>query len=427
MTTILCRAGQFQRVVCVMLAGAIATAPSVSAFAQTNAAAMAVRKSVEGISPEGPPTSQPQQPQGPPATGPGQSAPAEGTPGKLDTRYIAPTAAVVIVVRPSQILASPIAQVFPVEVASAAALKNLGFDAAEMEEIDGFVDMSNPAVPAYGTTFKFKNPIRASSIPAERRAHAQLAELGGKKYLRSAVPMLYSLYGPNNKTLVAATDAALHQLVENAAQPKTGPMMDRLREVPSGSDLYVSVDMAALRPLMPMFMPLVQAQAQAMGYLSPAAKIDPGTLNVISGIELTLNVSAPGQTSLVVHFNDDAAAQKAEASFQENLQKWRASKPPEQPGGDDPTAQAMDRYKDRMLQLFQPQRSGSTVTFVHLDGQNPAQQQIANVVIIAGITAAVLPAIKSSMAAAMRAQAAAGPGAGPEGAPPGSPEAGPQR
>ena len=299
-------------------------------------------------------------------------------------------------------------------------LKTLGFDAAEIEEIDGFVDASNPMAPDYGATFKFKNPIRASSIPPEMRAHAQLAELGGKKYLRSAVPMRHSLYGPNNKTLVAATDPALRHLVENASQPKSGPMMDRLREVPSGSDLYVTVDLAALRP----FIQMGLAQAQSMGKLPPEAKQSAEMLNLVSGIELTLNVSAPGPTSLVVHFNDDATAQKAEAMAQENLQKLRASTQTEQPGGGDPIAQGMDRYKDRLLQLFQPQRSGSNVTFIHLDGQNPAQQQLVAAAIIGGTTAAILPAIKAGWAAAMRAQAAPGPGVGPEGGvPPGAPGA----
>jgi hypothetical protein len=145
-------------------------------MAQTNAAAMAVRQRVEGMSPEGQETRQSQgQPQGAPGPAPGQSVSAELSSGKIDTRYIVPTAAVVVVVRPSQILASPIAQIFPVEVASAAGLKHLGFDATEIEEIDSFVDVSNPTAPAYGTTFKFKNPIRAASIPPEKRAHTQLA------------------------------------------------------------------------------------------------------------------------------------------------------------------------------------------------------------------------------------------------------------
>jgi hypothetical protein len=350
--------------------------------------------------------------------------PAEQDSGKIDTRYIGSAAAVVIVVRPAQILASPFAQIFPVEVASAAALKYLGFDATEMEEVAGFVDASNPAAPAYGTTFKFKNPIRASSIPAERRAHAQLAELGGKKYLRSAVPMLYSLYGPNNKVLVAATDAALHQMVENASQPKSGPLLDRMREMPAGSDLYVAVDIATLRP----FIQMGLAQLQAMGKTPPEAKQYIEMLNLVSAIELTLNVSAPKPTSLIVHCSDDAAAQKVESTIQELLQKLRAPKQTEQPAGDDPIAQAMERYRDRLSQAFQPQRSGTSVTCIHLDGQNPAQQQLVTVGFIGIAVAALLPAVQAARDAARRAQPAPGAGGPPVGpGAPGSPEPGQQR
>src|SRR6478609_6461093 len=100
MTTFSCRAGQFQRVVCLTLALATAAWPSLSAVAQTNAAAMAVRKTAEGLSPGGPESP---SPQGAPAPGPGQSVPAGLTSGKIDTRYIAPAASVVVVVRPAQI------------------------------------------------------------------------------------------------------------------------------------------------------------------------------------------------------------------------------------------------------------------------------------------------------------------------------------
>ncbi len=305
------------------------------------------------------------------------------------------------------------AQAFPVEVASAFGLKNLGFDSAEIEEIVAFFDMSNPTAPGYGTTFKFKNPIRASSIPPERRMHAQLAELGGKKYLRSAAPMLYSLYGPNNKTLVAATDAALHQLVESAGQPKTGPMMDRVREVPAGSDLYLAINVASLRPYIQMG--LAQAPAEA--------KQNAEILNVVSGLELTLNVSAAGPTSFVVHCNDDAGAQKVESAMQEAIQKHRAAMQAEQPAGDDPLTQGMTRYKDRMWQLVQPQRNGTSVTCLHLDGQNPAQQQLAAAGIFAVAGAIVLPpmfeAVRKAAKKAQAGQNAGGP-QGPGGTP-GSP------
>jgi hypothetical protein len=112
---------------------------------------------------------------------------------------------------------------------------------------------------------------------------------------------------------------------------------------------------------------------------------------------------------------------------QDKLQKFRASTPSDQPAGPDPIAPAMDRYKDRMLQLFQPQRSGTTVTFVHLDGQNPQQQQILNVLIIAAVTEHVKPLIEKKWSEMMKPQPAdLGPGVAPPGAaPPGAPGAAP--
>jgi hypothetical protein len=81
-----------------------------------------------------------------------------------------------------------------------------------------------------------------------------------------------------------------------------------------------------------------------------------------------------------------------------------------------------------MLQLFQPQRNGTSVTCIHLDGQNPAQQQVVAVAIIGATVAAILPAVQAAREAATRAQAAPSPGALPEGSvAPGSPEPGQRR
>src|SRR5438874_8078475 len=100
MTTSLNRAGRFHRFLCVILAAAITTAPTASAVAQSNAAAMAVRRQVEGLQgAPGPGGPGPEGPQGPPSQGPppgpgpGQPPPAEPATGKIDTRYISANAA----------------------------------------------------------------------------------------------------------------------------------------------------------------------------------------------------------------------------------------------------------------------------------------------------------------------------------------------
>src|SRR5262245_22713464 len=109
---------KLHRALCIFLAMLIAVAPTASVVAQTNAAAMAVRQQAEGFRnappTEGPGSIPPGAPTGPPTAA--QSVAAELNAGKLDTRYISPGAAIVIVARPSQLLASPVGQMLPGEL-----------------------------------------------------------------------------------------------------------------------------------------------------------------------------------------------------------------------------------------------------------------------------------------------------------------------
>jgi hypothetical protein len=354
------------RLLCITLAGLMATAPSVQVVAQ-NGAAMAVRGRAEGLQsptgPEGPGST-------PPQTSPGAPNSSSGTlaPGKIDTRYITPNAAVVVVLRPAQLLASPAGKLLPAELVAPCT----GFNAADIDEVVAFGDLSNLASPAYGVTMKFRNPVRASSIPPERRNHVQLAELAGKKYLRSNSPMKYSLFGPNNKTLIAATEPALQLLVQSPEQPKSGAMIDRLREVAAGNDLYAAIDVAALRPYIQM------AMSQAAQNIPPEGKQALELQGLIAATEITVNVSSPAPTSVILHCNDDAAAEKVEGILQGAQQKYAHAGPTEQPGGENPIAQALNQYMQRLALPFQPQRNGPNITWVHLDGQDPAQQQLVS-------------------------------------------------
>jgi hypothetical protein len=409
------RTNLLPKVLCIVLVVLMVSAQAATVVAQ--GAVQAVRQRVSGldrgVGPDDGPL--PTSPEGVslPPNSPGATA------GKLDTTYVASTAAVVAVVRPAQILASPLGQVFPVEVATAAGMQYLGVDPANVDEVVGFLDLANPMMPAYGVTIKFSQPFRAISIPAERRAHARLAELNGKKYLKSAHPMLPSFYGPNNKTLVLAPDATMQKIVAEAGQSKSGTLIDRTREVPAGSDLYVAVDMVPILPMIQMGM------AQAGPKIPPEAKQYVEALNLVAAAELTVNVAAVGPTSLVVHGSDETAAQQIETMMQEARQKFdAASQGGEQPAFD-PIQQAMAQYKERIGRPFQPVRSGTSITCFMLDGQDPTQRQMTNVAVSGALVAMAMPAIQAARNAAAAAHAG-GPGAmPPDGAMPAGPEGGP--
>ena len=388
----------YRHCICVVLAMTMATAPSVNVLAQ--GAVQAVRQRVQGRLGV--------EPGEQPGPAPGEfTPPPYSSPGSVDTTYIAPSAAVILNIRPAQIMSAPLAQLLPTEVASAAGLAYLGIDPATVDEVVAFLDMSNPTGPAYGVTIKFNQPFHGSAIPPHARPAVQLSELAGRKYLKSAHPVFPSFYGTNRTTLIAAPDAVLRQLVETAGQTKTGPLIDRVRDVPAGSDLYLAVDVASLRPFIQMGMAGVPAEMPAN--VKPLLEAP----NLIAAAELTLNLSAPGPTSLVLEANDEGAAQKLETMLNEASAKYQASPEAQQAALDDPVAQAMARYRERMSRPFTPQRNGASLTCFHIDGQDPSQQQLAAVAVIGVLIALSLPALQKAREAAQQQPPLGEPGAQP--------------
>lgn len=390
-----------RRSICVVLVITMATAPSAAVFGQANAAAQAVRQRVQGLgeAPAGElPPERPTQPLGPKGAGLG----APPATGGIDTAFVSPGAVAVVVLRPAQLMSSPYTEMLPREVATAASVKFLGFDPADVDEVVAFGEMGGPTGFSYGLTFKFNKPFNAAQIPVERRAHAQLSELNGKKYLQSQMPGMWSLYGPNNKTLVAAPDETLRQLVQAQGQSLSGPMLDRMRQAAAGSDLYVAVDMSAVRPMLAGIMPMIQGQ------VPPDAQPILQLPNLVSNLELTLNLTGDGPTALVAHANDEAAAEQVLTVMREMQEKQRQQLVAQMAGmanSEDPVDRALAAYSERVsassAERFMPVREGASLTIFHVDRLDESQKKMlaTGIGIAAGIA---LPAVAGARQAAMR-------------------------
>jgi hypothetical protein len=370
------RSGAGQRCVCVILAVTMAVGPSLNAIAQ-NARGQAA----------------------PPVAAPNTSAS-----GTIDTTYVTAGATAIVVLRPAQIMKSPLAEFLPVEVATAAGLKYIGVDPANVEEATAFADLTNPTAPAYGLALRFIAPIRGGDIPEQLRAHTMRDEIAGKAYLKSQQPMMPSFYAPNNRTLLVAPDDVVRRLVGSPAGAETGPIIDRVRQVPAGNDLYVGVNVTALRPLVQMGL------AQSSQPIPPDAKPFLAALDLIDAAELTVNLSKPGTSSLVAHANDEAAAQQIEtilkdlaAKYQEKMKAAVAK----QKASEDPIERAMAQYAERVSGRWtplMPTRAGADLTFFRTEGTNSQQQQLVSVAVIGILVALLLPAIQAAREAARRAQ-----------------------
>ena len=174
-------------------------------------------------------------------------------------------------------------EMLPREVASAAGLKYLGFDPADVDEAIAFVDMSNPAAPpAYGLTLKFNKPIRGSAIP-QRTPRSRSA----RRTERQEIPAKPAPDAAQLLRTERSERSSSHPMRRCGKWSKprgkatTGPILDRVRDVPAGSDLYVAIDVATLRPLIQMAM--AQARAQAPPDVQPLLDAP----NLIAAAELT--------------------------------------------------------------------------------------------------------------------------------------------
>ncbi len=410
--------GLFCRVLCVILAIAMATGPSANAWAQTNAAAQAVRKRVEGLDGRGGETQPPEQGSEQP---PGQPQPRSRKPpertrttervpagGRMDTTYVLPRAVAFAALRPSQLFKAPMAEWLPTEVATAAGLKYLGIDPAEVDEVIAFCGVPSVGME-YGITLKFAKPFKGSSIPQELRAHAQPGEIDGRKYLQSTQPMLPSFFAPDTNTLVVAPDETLKQLVAGKKERKTGPLLDRVAAAPGGNDLYLAVDIESLRPM------IALAMAQATQKIPPQAQPFLDAPNLIRAAELTFNLNGNRNSSLVVRANDEASAQQLEtllANARSQYQEQMKAQFAEQAASSDPVDQALAQYMDRVSGLwmtpFTPTRETDSLTLFRTDSRDPAQQQLTNVAVVGVLVALLLPAVQAAREAARRSQAANG-------------------
>jgi hypothetical protein len=368
------KVGFARRLISVVLAASTASAPSMNLLAQTNGAAQSAK-----------------QPK------------AAALTGTIDTTYIPPGAVVVAVLRPAQLMKSKTGQMLPVEVATAAGLKYLGIDPANVEEAVGFLDSSNPTVPKYGLTLKLLQPQAGLKLPKDVRAHTQNDQLNGKSYFKSRNAELPSFYAPDMSTLIIAPDQTLRQLVENSAKTKSSPLIDHVHKVAGGNDFYLMLDLATLRPLIQMGL----AEEQLPPEIKPFAE----AVTLVSTAELTVNLSKTAPTELVVQANDADAAEKVEALLKEGVDKareqMRADLAP-QMESEDPVERAFAQYMERVSgswsQPFMPTRDGAKLTFFHIEGSQSPQQQLTTTAAMGVLVALLLPAVQTAREAARRTQ-----------------------
>lgn len=335
---------------------------------------------------------------------------ADPSAGKIDLSFVTPQAVALVALRPQQLLTAPQTAKFPIEVASAIGLQQLNIDPAGVVEAVLFLEPPSVMGLPYGAVIKFAKPFSLGDLPEKLRSHTQMGDFAGKQYLQSMQPQLPSFYMPDDRTLLVMTEIALRKTLAPVDAEATSPLLKRVGELPGGDDLYAVVDVVSLRPLIVPWLNF--AVAQQRDKFPVEAKPFLELPNLISSIDLALNITNSSPTLLAVHASDAASADKLVSLYGlaiELQQKQMAAGAAKLLASDDPVERALGQYTERMSKstgdAYQMERHGDDLILFEFSAADAtAQNQIVLVGVIGVLVALLLPAVQAAREAARRNQ-----------------------
>ncbi len=334
-----------------------------------------------------------------------QTATSESVAGeskaKIDVSFISPSAAAAVVLYPRHVLTAPSMEMLPTEVITAAGKKFLGIDPLEVEQVVAMVEA--PQQPPQGPP-RLAIVLHTAKAMGDEKVLPELwqmtseGQIDGKTYRKAMNPMLPSIFRPDDRTLIVATDSLLQELWSNRANPKEGAVSKALGRIKEPSDALALLMVEPIRPLVAM--PL--AMAPVPPPLADVKKLP----DLVTSIGAKVNLTGDMAMSLTVKANDEAAAEQIEQIIDKLLDVARQQASQEsakQMASSDPVEQAMGQYSkrlsERMLQAVRPVRKGKTLTLASDAGKNPQMVQVATIGILIAL---LLPAVQAAREAARR-------------------------
>lgn len=324
---------------------------------------------------------------------------------EIDATYVAPNAVAAAVVRPRQILESDFAQMWPVEVFSAAIVKVYGHDILDVESV--LVTIAPPfgPQPEVAAVFNLSSEMDLNRLSSNMRDQLEEAVIGGKSYLKNKNPMLPSVYQPRPDQIVIAADHTMQRFLQEGYEPQQRGQVHVWLSQGSADDVAVIADIELLRPLIQMGM--AAASQETPSEFQKFLEFP----ELLRRMEARLCITGAGLLDLTVDSNNEADADRVEALIDEAIELFNAdvaAKANKLLERDNPVEQALGRYQLRVAPMFaeslRPQRDGKRFTLLTTEGEGNSEvsQHLLSVATVGFVVALVLPAVQATRMAAQK-------------------------
>ncbi|WP_425398800.1 DUF1559 domain-containing protein [Aeoliella sp.] len=306
----------------------------------------------------------------------------------------------VVSLRPKQMLTNPKNALLPIEVAEAAGEKYLGLDIAHITRAVAVIEPPLGMNMYYAVYLEADEPWDLDQLSPELKAHTEPGEIAGRACLVSREPSAPCFMVLKQTTLVAASQGMLEKLLAADRQPADSVLAELVEKHSADDDLYVAVDLEALRPFINMG--LMQASQDA----PPEARNFLNIPLLLQSAELTATLDGSIPSRLAFHTSNDSDAAQVEGMLEEAVDLAKANMRGELARlqtSDDPVERAMAAYSERVMgvymDMFVPKREGTT--FVLFD-TSEGNAQMGAVAVTGILVALLLPAVTAAREAARR-------------------------
>ncbi len=267
----------------------------------------------------------------------------------VDVEYIPYDAIAAVVLHPQRVLTSPKFELWPIEVATAVGMDNLGIDPAKVEQAIGVLGMTGlPAgQPGLGVILHFAEPYDKAAVMDRLGTNTAEATYNGKTYNRPNAQGGFGFAMPDERTLLIGTEMSLRGMLK---PPKEAtPLVKLLGSVDTSKTAVAVLDFATIQPM-------VSLALEALPPVPPAFNEFLLAHEDLSWVELEIDFEASPTIAFALGGNDEASAaklkellEKAKVMGQQYAEVYINQMEAE---ATDATSRAIPQYLRRLLNKF---------------------------------------------------------------------------